>query len=150
MLLSPWNFPGKSTGVGCHFLLQGIFLTQGSNPGLPHCRQTLYCLSYQGSPCYLHTIHLIASLSDKSVIYLKSLGFFFFLIFIYLAALGLSCSTRDFFFWQCTDFLVVLWGLWSTGARYLQDAGFVALRHVGSYFPNQGSNLHFLHCKADS
>ena len=30
-LLHPWNFPGKSTGVGCHFLLQGIFLTQGSN-----------------------------------------------------------------------------------------------------------------------
>ena len=32
---------GKNTGVGCHFLLQGIFLTQGSSPGLPHCRQTL-------------------------------------------------------------------------------------------------------------
>ena len=49
--LHPWNFPGKSTGVGCHFLLQGIFLTQGSNPGLPLCRQTLYCLSHQGNPC---------------------------------------------------------------------------------------------------
>ena len=34
--------------MGCHFLLQGIFLTQGSNPGLPHCRQTLYRLSHQG------------------------------------------------------------------------------------------------------
>ena len=40
--LHPWNFPGKSTGVGFHFLLQGIFPTQVSNPGLPHCRQTLY------------------------------------------------------------------------------------------------------------
>ena len=30
-LLCPWNFPGKNTGVGCHCLLQGIFLTQGSN-----------------------------------------------------------------------------------------------------------------------
>ena len=39
-----------NTGVGCHFLLQGIFPTQGSNPGLSHCRQMLYCLSYQGSP----------------------------------------------------------------------------------------------------
>ena len=47
-LLSPWNFPGKSTGVGCHFLLQGIFPTQGSNPGLLHCRQMLYHLSHQG------------------------------------------------------------------------------------------------------
>ena len=48
-LLCPWDFPGKSTGVGCHFLLQGIFLTQGSNPGLLHCRQMLYRLNYQGS-----------------------------------------------------------------------------------------------------
>ena len=49
-----WNFPGKSTGVGCRFLLQGIFLTQGSNPGLPRCRQTLYRLSHQGSPFTFH------------------------------------------------------------------------------------------------
>ena len=41
---------GKNTGVGCHALLQGIFPIQGSNPGLPHCRQILYCLSHQGSP----------------------------------------------------------------------------------------------------
>ena len=47
-IFCPWNFAGKSTGVGCHFLLQGIFLTQGLNPGLPHCRQILYCLSHQG------------------------------------------------------------------------------------------------------
>ena len=40
--------PGKNTGVGCHALLQGIFPTQGSNPGLLHCRQILYQLSYQG------------------------------------------------------------------------------------------------------
>ena len=38
-LLRPWDFPGKSTGVGCHCLLQGIFLTQGSNPGFRHCGQ---------------------------------------------------------------------------------------------------------------
>ena len=43
------DFPGKSTGVGCHFLLQEIFPTQGLNPGLPRCRQTLYPLSHQGS-----------------------------------------------------------------------------------------------------
>ena len=48
-LLCPWDFQGKSTGVGCHFLLQGIFPTQGSNPGLSHCRQTLYRLNHQGS-----------------------------------------------------------------------------------------------------
>ena len=40
-LFCPWNSPGKHTGVGCHFLLQGIFLTQGSNPNL--------CVSCMGS-----------------------------------------------------------------------------------------------------
>ena len=54
-LLCPWDFPGKNTGADCHFLLQGIFPTQGSNPGLPHCRQTLYHLSHQGS---LHWLSL--------------------------------------------------------------------------------------------
>ena len=49
-LLCPRDSPGKNTGVGCHALLWGIFPTQGSNPGLPHCRQILYCLSHQGSP----------------------------------------------------------------------------------------------------
>ena len=48
--LSPWNSLGKNTGVGSHSLLQGIFSTQGSNPGLLHCRQILYHLSHQGSP----------------------------------------------------------------------------------------------------
>ena len=42
--------PGKNTGVGCHALPQGIFSTQESNPGLPHCRRILYCLSHRGSP----------------------------------------------------------------------------------------------------
>ena len=46
--------PGKNTGVGCHALLQGIFPTQGSNPGLPHCRQILYHLSHQGSQLMAH------------------------------------------------------------------------------------------------
>ena len=48
-LLRPWDFPSKNTGVGCRFLLQEIFPTQRSNPGLPHCGQTLYHLSHQGS-----------------------------------------------------------------------------------------------------
>ena len=47
---------GRNTGMGCHALLQGIFPTQGSNPGLPHCRQILYHLSYQGSPRILEWV----------------------------------------------------------------------------------------------
>ena len=42
-------FSGKNTGVGCHFLLQGVFLTQGWNPHLLHCRQIFYLLSHWGS-----------------------------------------------------------------------------------------------------
>ena len=56
------NSPGKSTGVGSHSLPQGIFLTQGSNPGLPPCRWILHQLSHQGSPDWGGgVIHLITS-----------------------------------------------------------------------------------------
>ena len=55
-LLCPWNSPGRNTGVGCHVLLEGIFPTQGSNPGLLHSRQILYRLSHQGSPRVLDWI----------------------------------------------------------------------------------------------
>ena len=60
LLVTPWTVahqappsvgsPGKNTGVGCHFLLQGIFPTLASNPGLLHYKQMLYPLSHQGSP----------------------------------------------------------------------------------------------------
>ena len=49
-LYSLWNSPGQNTGVGSCSLLQGIFPTQGSNPGLPHCGKILYQLSHQGGP----------------------------------------------------------------------------------------------------
>ena len=47
-LLCPWHSPGKNTRVGCHFLLQGLFPTQGSNLGLLQSRQILYHMSHQG------------------------------------------------------------------------------------------------------
>ena len=46
----PWNSPGQNTGLGGLSLLQRIFQTQGSNPGLLHCRWILYQLSHKGSP----------------------------------------------------------------------------------------------------
>ena len=49
-LYSPWNSPGKNAGLGSLSLLQGIFPTQGSNSGFPHCGQILYQLSHQESP----------------------------------------------------------------------------------------------------
>ena len=62
-LYSPWNSPGQNTGVGSLSLLQGMVPTQGLNPGLLHCRQILYQLSYKGSPiereehCYSFISH---------------------------------------------------------------------------------------------
>ena len=49
-LHSPWNSPGQNTRERSLSLLQGIFPTQGLNPGLPHCRRILYQLSHKGTP----------------------------------------------------------------------------------------------------
>ena len=50
--LCPWNSPGQNTGVGSLFLLQGIFPTQGLNPGPRHCKQIIYQLNHQGTQEY--------------------------------------------------------------------------------------------------
>ena len=49
-LYNPWNSPGQNTGVGSLALLQGLFPTQGSNPGLPHCRRIFLPAEPQGKP----------------------------------------------------------------------------------------------------
>ena len=53
---SPWHSPGQNTEVGSLSLLQGIFPTQGSKPGLPHCECTLYQLGHKGSPRILEWV----------------------------------------------------------------------------------------------
>ena len=69
-LLCPWGSPGKNTGEGCHFFLQGIFPTQASNLGLPRCRQIPYNLSHQGSSSHWEslvisrTLRVIETLPD--------------------------------------------------------------------------------------
>ena len=55
-LYSPWNSLGQNTGVGSLSLLQGLFPTQGSNLGLPHCRWILYQPSHKGSPRILERV----------------------------------------------------------------------------------------------
>ena len=57
-LYSPWNSPGQNTGVGSLSLLQGIFPTQGLNPGLLHCRRILYQLSHREAPLFVYSRHL--------------------------------------------------------------------------------------------
>ena len=79
--------PGQNTGMGCHCLLQAIFPTQGSNPGLPHCRWILYHLSHQGSPS--NTVTNVDSLNFSPL----SSSFFFF-PWLYILSY-LSSPTRD-------------------------------------------------------
>ena len=62
--LSMGILQAKNTGVGCHALLQGIFPTQGLNPGLPHCRRILYHLSHQENPRILEWVAYIPSPVD--------------------------------------------------------------------------------------
>ena len=62
---SPWNSQGQNTAVGSLSFLQGVFPTQGSNPGLPHCRQVLYQLSHKGSPLSSQRVPEISSLDSK-------------------------------------------------------------------------------------
>jgi len=78
---SPWNSPGQNTGVGNRFLLQGIFPTQGLNPGLLHCRQILYQLSHQGSLyIYIYTYIYTYTPTPTRIHTISSSSFFFFLL----------------------------------------------------------------------
>ena len=70
-LYSPWNSLALKTGVGSLSLLQGIFPTQGSNPGLPHCRQILYQLSHKTSlHCAKQSISKSVSLEGRGCMWL--------------------------------------------------------------------------------
>ena len=78
MLLCSWNFSSKNTRVGCHFLLQDIFLTQGLNPSLPHWQVNCLPLSHQGSPVLLTTtvsLSLQARI-HQNTLYIYTFGFF--------------------------------------------------------------------------
>ena len=76
-LLCPWSSPGKTTWVGSCTLLQEIFPSQGSNPGLLDCRHIPYCLSHQGNPYTFSTIIFNPFIVILLFYFLKT--FFFFL-----------------------------------------------------------------------
>ena len=57
-LCCPWDIPGKNIGVGCYFLLQGIFPAKGLNPGLLHCKQIIYHLSHTRKSSVSETCHV--------------------------------------------------------------------------------------------
>ena len=87
------DFPGKNPGVGCHALLQGTLPTQQSNPGLPHCRQILYCLSHQGIPMLLSNSIIFPTFVSYPFSAQKN----FYFLFLFSASLFLLyCGLMDF------------------------------------------------------
>ena len=128
----PWNFPGKSTGVGCHFLLQGNLPIQGLNPGFLHCRQTLYPLSHRAGEC----VYLFISYGCS---------------WVFVAVHGLplvAASRRGLLFPQgfsgCRAQAPVLrlQRRWPAGSG-VQSTGLAAPRHVGPSWT--GDRTHPLH-----
>ena len=80
MLLCPWDSLGKNTGVGCYFLLQGIFQAQGLNLCLLHCRWVFLPLSHLGIPfkvLNIHTVKFIFCATYNINIFTFCLAFFF-------------------------------------------------------------------------
>ena len=102
-LYSPWNSLGQNTGVGSCSLLQGIFPTQGLNPGLPHCRRILYQLSHEGSPKFwLHPQNVRMSPTSSLLVRTRPS------IFMVGAEQGPSMSTRQDRFSQTSPLRKVL------------------------------------------
>jgi len=87
-LYSPWNSPGQNTGVGSLSLLQGIFPTQGSNPGLPHCRWILYQLSHKGSPHWLFFMCLLATCISMGKCLFRFFAHFWIKLFLCVLNIG--------------------------------------------------------------
>ena len=99
-LYSPWNSPGQHTGVGSLSLLQGIFPTQGLNPGLLHCRRILYQLSHKGSPRILEWVAYPFSRMSSwprnwTRVSCIADGFFFFFFFYQLSYQGIKASKKE-------------------------------------------------------
>ena len=89
-LLCPWNYPGKNTGVDCHFLLKGLFLIQGSNLRLLHWQGGSLPLHHLESP----VIHLPGIKPTPPA--LESQSLFGVVVCLFLAVPGLRCSVQVF------------------------------------------------------
>ena len=113
-LLSPRDFSSKSTGVGCHFILWRIFPTQGSNLGLPHCRQTLYSLSHQESVRWVQLCGSLNILWHCLSLRLELSGEF-------IISSVLSCHRKNLKWWMDQCYSSVL--LASKGKYILEEWG---------------------------
>ena len=104
--LYPWDFPGRNTGVGCHFLLQGIFPSQGSNPCLLHWQAESLLLATRECHTFIYKWHYLQTLSRWL--------FFFFFCFISSTQMLPVIGVRS---WNWFSFILVVntGPRWSTG-----------------------------------
>ena len=90
-LLCPWDFPGNNIGVGCHFLLQGIFPIQGSNPRLLHWQADSLLLSHLGFPRSRVTDRLNLYPTKKNILNSNYKNFTHWRILVTMQASRLFC-----------------------------------------------------------
>ena len=124
--------PGKNIGEGCHALLQGIFTTQGTNPGLSHCRQILQRLSHQRSPRILEWV--THPFSRGSSLIVLSFKIYFRARWVFIAVPGFYLFAGAFIYepgatlqFQCEGFSLrwplVLWSTGSTESASFSNCG---------------------------
>ena len=99
-LLCPWNSPCQNTGAGCHFLLQGIFATQGLNPCLLHCRQIFFTI--ESSHKYL-LIHKYQKTQWRNFVYIfyNILIYDLLIFFILRHVLHMFSYVKTFYIYLC-------------------------------------------------
>ena len=141
-LYSPWNSPDQNTRVGSLSLLQGIFPTQGSNPGLPYCRWILYLLSHKGIPRILEWVTYSFSRGsswprNRSRVSCFAGGFFTNLAI--REALKVKVAVVSEFFWPH--------GLYSPWISSGQNTGVGSLSLLQGIFPTQGLIPGLCHCR---
>ena len=98
---SPWNSPGQNTGVGSLFLLQGIFPTQGTNPGLPHCRWIFTSWATRDNTRYISFTYYVQG-TVCSTLYVFTFFFFNLFLFFYFIILYWFCHTLTWIRHRCT------------------------------------------------
>ena len=137
LFMIPRNSPGQNTRVGSLSLLQGIFPTQGSNPGLLHCWWILNQLSYQGSPWCPWTLQSHASFIQT----FREINYWFFRIFCYMQ-LNLTSNTEFF-----TITMVSLCHYVTMGHLFFTITGFLFIQCAWSYMKESPSENVTKFCK---
>ena len=145
-LLCQWDSPGTNTGVGCHFLLQGIFPTQGSNPRLLHWQADSLPLNHLGTPQRVgegpaNPDHRVLMYTSS---FKKKLFICFWLHWVFVAGCTFSLVVVS---WGYS--LVAVWGLYSMQASVIVAQG-PSCPIAHGIFPDQGLNPCPLHRQADS